>query len=143
MVPTPFDIVNNPKYKRFYSAKIIKMDHDRVAVIDWMLANLFKVLLLVKDRFWQDAFIVVYSNFTVIENFNEFICCMKHSLLLVLLLQKLELADRAMVVLEYLRDLAEDTNNNKEAMIVYEEMGKMYQEMKEYKMAIKAFKFML
>ena len=48
-----------------------------------------------------------------------------------------------MIVLEYMRDLVEDTNNNKEAILVYEEMGKMYQEMKEYKMAIIAFKFML
>ena len=42
-----------------------------------------------------------------------------------------------------MRDLVEDTNNNHEAILVYEEMGKMYQDMKEYKMAIKAFKFML
>ena len=48
-----------------------------------------------------------------------------------------------MTVLEFMRDLVEDTNNNKEAILVYEEMGKMFQEMKEYKMAIRAFKFML
>ena len=48
-----------------------------------------------------------------------------------------------MIVLEFMRDLTEDTNNNREAMLVYYEMGKMYQEMKEYRMAIRAFKFML
>jgi len=46
-------------------------------------------------------------------------------------------------MLEYLRDIVEDTNMNKEAMIVYQEIGKMYQEQKEYWMAIKAFKRML
>ena len=86
VVPTPFVIIDNPKYKRLYKAEIIKMDHDRVSVIDWLLANLFKTLLLVKDRFWQEAFITVYANYTVIENFNEFICCSKYTLLLVILL---------------------------------------------------------
>ena len=55
----------------------------------------------------------------------------------------MELRDKAMQVFEYLRDLVEDTNNNKEAIIVYELMGKMFQEDKEYRMAIIAFKRML
>ena len=80
---------------------------------------------------------------SVIELFNEFIICSKHTLMLALLLQKLEINDKALLVLDYMRDLAEDTNNNYEAMIAYEETGKMYQEMKEYKMAIRAFKRML
>ena len=29
-VPTPFDIVDQPKYRKFYIARIIKIDHDRV-----------------------------------------------------------------------------------------------------------------
>ena len=45
-----------------------------------------------------------------------------------LLLQKMEIPDKAMQMLEYLRDIVEDTNMNKEAMIVYQEIGKMYQE---------------
>ena len=62
---------------------------------------------------------------------------------MVLMLQKMEIYDRAIDVLNFLRDLVEDTNLNKEAIIVYQEMGKMYQEQKEYLMAIKAFKRML
>ena len=119
------------------------MDHDRVQVIDWLLANLYKIFLLLKDRYWQEALLSVYANLTVIENFNEFICCSKHTLLMVILLQKLEIPQKALIVLDYMRDLVEDTNNNKEAILVYQEMGKMYQQMKEYKLAIIAFKFML
>ena len=52
--------------------------------------------------------------------FNEYILCIKHTLMLAILLQKMELRERAMQVFEYLRDLVEDTNNNKEAIIVYE-----------------------
>ena len=52
VVPTPVDVSHQVKYKRFYQAKMIKMDHDRVSVIDWLLANLFKIFLLIKDRFW-------------------------------------------------------------------------------------------
>ena len=40
-------------------------------------------------------------------------------LLMALLLRKMEINDKAMVLLEYLRDLVEDTNNNKEAILVY------------------------
>ena len=55
----------------------------------------------------------------------------------------MDIRDKAWEMLTYLRDLVEDTNNNKEAILVYEQLGKMYQEDKEYKMAIIAFKRML
>ena len=55
----------------------------------------------------------------------------------------MDIRDKAWKVLEYLRDLVEDTNNNEEAILVYEQIGKMYQEDKEYNMAITAFKRML
>ena len=42
------------------------------------------------------------------------------------ILGKMEMEDRALQVLEYLRDLSEDTNNNQEAIIVYEAIGKHY-----------------
>ena len=31
---------------------MIEIDHERVSVIDWLLANLFKTYLLLKDRYW-------------------------------------------------------------------------------------------
>ena len=80
---------------------------------------------------------------TVIELFNEFILCSKHTLMLAILLCKMELYPKAFSILYFLRDLVEDTNNNAEAIIVYEEMGKIYQEIKEYPLAIKCFKIML
>ena len=55
----------------------------------------------------------IFANLTVVELFNEFILCIKHTLMLAILLQKMDIRDKAMVVLEYLRDLVEDTNNNK------------------------------
>ena len=122
---------------------MIKFDEHRTAIIDFLLAQLYKAFLMLHDRCWQEASITIYANLCVIELFNEFIVCVKHTLLLSLLLQKMEIDDKALQVLHYLRDLVEDTNNNKEAIIAYEELGKMYQEMKEYHMAILAFKFML
>ena len=55
----------------------------------------------------------------------------------------MDVGTKAFNLLEYIRDLVEDTNNNKEAIIVYEEMGKVYQQDKEYWTAIRAFKRML
>ena len=55
----------------------------------------------------------------------------------------MEINDKAFTMLAYLRDLVEDTNNNKEAILCYDEIGKLYQEQKEYKMGIFAFKRML
>ena len=69
---------------------------------------------------------MMYSNLTVCEMFNEFIVVIRHSLILSILLQKMELEDKALDILEYLRDIVEDTNNNAEAIIVYREIGKMY-----------------
>ena len=65
---------------------MIEIDHERVSVIDWLLANLFKTYLLLKDRYWQEALLTVYSNFCIIENLNEFFCLSKHTHLLALLL---------------------------------------------------------
>ena len=42
-----------------------------------------------------------------------------------------------------MRDLAEDTNNHTEAILVYELLGKMYQSRKQYPLALLAFKKML
>ena len=60
VVPTPKDILIHPKYSRYYFAMMIEMDHDWVQVIDWLLANLFKTFLLLKDRYWQEALLTVY-----------------------------------------------------------------------------------
>ena len=107
------------KYKRFKKACIIKQDRDRLAVIDFLISTLLRVSLLLADRHWQEAFLSIYENFTVCKLFNEFIICSRHMLLMALLLRKMEINDKAMVLLEYLRDLVEDTNNNKEAILVY------------------------
>ena len=60
VVPTPKDILTHPKYSRFYYAMMIEIDHDRVQVVDWLLANLFKTFLLLKERYWQEALLTVY-----------------------------------------------------------------------------------
>ena len=104
----------------------MKRDHDRGQIIDYLLANLFKVYLLLFDRNWIEAFLVIYGSVTVIDDFNELILNIRHTLIMALLLKKMELGNDAMRVLAYLRDLVEDTNNNKEAILVYEEMGKIY-----------------
>ena len=137
------DIRSLPKYKNFKEARIVRQDHDRKPILDFFITNLYKIYVLIHNRNWQEAFLTCYTNLKVCEIFNEFIICSKHLLLMVLMLQKMEIHDRAIDVLDFLRDLVEDTNLNKEAIIVYQEMGKMYQEQKEYLMAIKAFKRML
>ena len=110
----------------------MKRDHDRAQIIEYLIANLFKVYLLLFDRNWIEAFLIIYGSVTVIDDFNELILNIRHTLILALLLKKMELGTEAMRVLTYLRDLVEDTNNNKEAILVYEEMGKIYQEKRDY-----------
>ena len=110
----------------------MKRDHDRGQIIDYLIANLFKVYLLLFDRNWIEAFLIIYGSVTVIDDFNELILNIRHTLILALLLKKMEQGTEAMRVLTYLRDLVEDTNNNKEAILVYEEMGKIYQEKRDY-----------
>lgn len=142
-VQTPFDLKGNPKYRKFKTACIIKQDRDRLAIIDFLISGLFRIYLLLGDKHFQEAFICIYENYSVCKLFNEFIVCSRHMLLLVLLLRKMEINDKAFTMLAYLRDLVEDTNNNKEAILCYDEIGKLYQEQKEYKMGIFAFKRML
>ena len=42
--PIPFD--NHHRYKQYDQALIIKQDFDRVQVIDFLIANLYKVFLM-------------------------------------------------------------------------------------------------
>ena len=55
-VDTPFDFlapdVYYPKYKKFKKARIIKQDHDRMFIVDFLIANMFKVYLLLYDKNW-------------------------------------------------------------------------------------------
>ena len=127
----------------FSSAKIIKCDHERSQIIDYILSNIYKAYVLVNERHWPDAFIILYSTLQVIEIFNELILYIRISFVLALMLIEMEQREKAMEVMVYLRDVAEDTNNNKEAILVYEQLGKMYQDTKEHKVAIIAFKRML
>ena len=92
-----------------------------------MVSNLYKAYLLIRDHHWQEAFLTFYANLIVIEMFNELILNIKHTMVLSILLNKIEEPQKAIKVLEYLRDLAEDTNNNKEAILIYEQLGRMYQ----------------
>mgnify|MGYP003887237185 CR=1 FL=1 len=121
----------------------MKRDHDRNNIIDYLLANLFRAYLMIYDKQWQEAFMVIFANVTVIDIFNEFILNIKHRMILVLLLYKLEARDQAGQLLEMLKHLVEDTNNNKEAILIYEQIGKKYQDDKNYEDALRAFKRML
>ena len=63
---------------------------------------------------------VIYANVTIVDIFNEFVVNIKLRMILVLLLKKMEQKEKAMRVLDFLRNLVEDTNNNREAILVYE-----------------------
>lgn len=79
---------------------------------------------MLHDRNWIEAFMTIYASTKIINFFNEFVIYIKHALMLVIILQKLNAQDKADQVLEYLRDVAEDTNNYREAIDVYEHIGK-------------------
>lgn len=95
-VDTPFDLKSVPKYKKFQQANIIKQDHDRNGIINYFIANVYKIFVLLQDRQWQEAFLTCYANIQVIDIFNEFHIGSKHILLMALLLQKMEIPDKAM-----------------------------------------------
>jgi len=119
------------------------MDPDRAPIIDYMLATLYKVYLLLDSERWADAFLLVYQNLLVINDFNEFVLYIRHSSLLVYILQRMYLLEKAQALIEFVRDVVEETNNYREALALYEHIGKMYQEKKQYQIAKLAFRKML
>lgn len=126
-VSTPIELKEvNPRYRKYRNATILRQDFDRIGVIDFLLISLYKAYLMVHDKQWQEAFLTIYASVTLIEMFNEFIVCIHHIFMLSLILDKLELQGKALSVLQYLRDLAEETNNNREVILIYETMGRLY-----------------
>ena len=92
---TPFSLTDQFRYRKYRVANILKKDFDRVQIIDFLLSNLYKVFLMLQERQWQEAFTTLYANITLIEMFNEFIVCIKHTFMLALILQKMDLPDKA------------------------------------------------
>ena len=42
----PIDLLDQPRFKQFRKASIIKQDHERNSVIDYLISNLYRVFLL-------------------------------------------------------------------------------------------------
>ena len=135
--------IKTPKYEGYEKARIVKRDHEKIPIVDFLLAQIYKVYLLLDSGSWIDAFIQIYNVLIVINYFNDFVIYIRASFLLVLILQKLELHDKAFELIAFVRDLVEETNNYQEAILVYEQFGKMYQRKKQYQVALMAFKKML
>ena len=89
-VQTPVDLGNQARYRMYRSAKIIKNDHDRMQVINYLLSNVYRVYLLLQDSNWLEAFLTMYANLTIVEIFNEYCIYTRHGLMLALLLVKME-----------------------------------------------------
>ena len=85
-VQTPVNLVNQTRYRMYRTAKIIKNDHDRILVINYMISNVFRVFLFLHDCNWLEAFLTTYANLTIVEEFNEYVVYTKHGLMLALLL---------------------------------------------------------
>ena len=56
LVSTPIDLIATAKFRGFHRARLVKQDHDRVPVIDFLLANIFKVHILLESKTWVEAF---------------------------------------------------------------------------------------
>ena len=89
-VQTPVDLGNQARYRMYRSAKIIKNDHDRMQVINYLLSNVYRVYFLLQDCNWLEAFLTIYANLTIVEIFNEYCVYTRHGLILGLLLAKMD-----------------------------------------------------
>ena len=51
-VSTPVFLIDQPRFRNFKKANIIKIDHERNQIIDYMISNLYRVYLLLFDKSW-------------------------------------------------------------------------------------------
>lgn len=86
VITTPLDLLEIPKYVGYEKARIMKKDHERTPVIDFLLAHLYRTYILLDSNSWVDAFIAIYNGLCVINYFNEFVIYIRCSFLLVLIL---------------------------------------------------------
>ena len=66
------------------------MDRERVPIIDFLLAQLYRSYVMIEGRHWIDAFNALYNGLCVVNYFNEFVVYIRIAFLLVLLLHKME-----------------------------------------------------
>ena len=70
-VGIPVELTHLSKYKKCTQAEIIRVDHDRVVIIDQLLSNLYTLYLQLHDKSFFDAFVTCFSNFFLSRKFNE------------------------------------------------------------------------
>ena len=83
---TPHEMKPIGKFSKFKAVRLLKKDHEREPIIDFLLSNLYKAYLLLFDKNWQVALLTIYSNLKVIEFFNEYIIYIRHCFMFIELL---------------------------------------------------------
>lgn len=123
-------------------AEILRLDHKRYECLTFCFELALKIDFYTKENMFQDA---VYSGFLLVSiarELNDF-CFILHALVILselLLFLESPFANR---VLQFIGDLATQTNQLSFLIESYIRLGGIYSERKEYEKAIRLFKKLL
>lgn len=65
--------LNTAKFrKKFLSAQVVKFDHEREAIVDFMLKNMIQVAYLVNERLYSESIGLIYQCILLAREFVDF-----------------------------------------------------------------------
>ena len=89
-ISTPYDVRHFPKYKACNKADILKKDHERIPIIDFLIMQFYRCHILLEQGSWIESFIVIFRTLGVINFFNDFVLYIRACFILVLILNKMQ-----------------------------------------------------
>lgn len=139
----PIDIKQLTKYQtKFVSAQITSFDTNRFLVCNFLIEWLIKLEYLVSEGLFNDGFFVIYQILKISRLINDFThICQLYQIFSNLLLK----VDQSEIgrVLNYMADIAQETNQLSFLIDAYQRIGYQLSEAQDYDRAIRVYKKML
>lgn len=138
--------MGQPKFsvpnKKYQSAKIVSFDSKRFKTINFLVEWLVKLEFIVSEGLFADAFFIAYQLLRISRQLNDFIHILQIFQIFTNLLVK---ADCTQVsrVLNFVADLAQNTNQLGHLIEAYLRIGRELTEQRDYDKAIRVLKKVL
>ena len=140
----PCSLLHLPDIAQIYEeATITALDTKRVEVFDYMLERMFTVYKLIDERQYQESAAVIFTCLQIIREMVDYPLLIHVTMFFAAVLQALDLKEESYEVVEFIRDVCEDTYNYTPLMDVFNRMAHLLKNMTEYDRAIVASKKLL
>ena len=140
----PINLLQESKYQssKFLLAQISSFDKDRYNAINYIVERLIRLEFIVSEGLFNEAFFMAYQILRICRLLNDFVLVLLIFKIFSKLLSKTDTAQNVKV-LNFMADLAQDTNQLTFLIDAQLKIGQQLTQEKEYDKAVRLFLKML